>query len=73
MTKPTTIYRCGWCGYPVGKDGEYLSFVNDPDDASEYLKQNAAAEVVKVNGVCCPEGDYDTGQYQNGLYHGTEF
>jgi hypothetical protein len=52
-----TIYRCGWCGYPVASDGAYLPEVNDPDDASAYLRKHISAKVVQVNGVCCPEGD----------------
>lgn len=67
------IYRCGWCGWPVAADGSALVGMNDPDDASAYLKRNVGAAVVQVNGYCCPEGDGDPGQYQNGLYHGTEF
>jgi hypothetical protein len=51
------IYRCGWCGYPVDKDGELLLEIKDNDDANEYLKNNEAAETKNVNGVCCPNGN----------------
>lgn len=52
-----TIYCCGWCGWPVAAGGDALTFINDPDEATAYLKKHAAAKVVQVNGYCCPEGD----------------
>lgn len=51
------IYRCGWCGYPVDKDGQPLSEIKDNDDANEYLRKNEGATTKNVNGFCCPNGD----------------
>lgn len=51
------IYRCGWCGLPVDKDGNFLRDVNNYKEADEYLKKHKNAKVIHVNGECCPEGD----------------
>ena len=51
------IYRCGWCGLPVDKDGHFLPDVNNYEEADEYLEKHKNAKVIHVNGDCCPYGD----------------
>jgi len=51
------VYRCGWCGFPVDKDGHFLPDVNTPKDADEYLEKHKGADEVLVNGDCCPYGN----------------
>ncbi len=55
--KPMVIYRCGWCGLPVNKDGSLIDGINDNIDADKYLEKNRDAIVHNVNGVCCRGGD----------------
>ena len=57
------IYRCGWGGMPEDKNGGFLKNVNNYNDADEYLKKHKDAEVIQVNGECCPEGDGDWRKY----------
>ena len=56
---PGCIYRCGWCGYPVDKDGQPLPEIKDNDDAYDYLRKHEGCEVEQVNGFCCPNGAGD--------------
>lgn len=53
----TTIYRCGWCGFPVDRDGSQLHGVGTPAEANDYLAAHHGAREEHVNGFCCPGGD----------------
>lgn len=52
-----TIYRCGWCGMPVDKDGGVLPDMNTGEDCDKYLEEHKDAKLKQVNGVCCPNFD----------------
>ena len=58
MKKAKKIYRCGWCGYPVSENGDFLPEIKDNDDASKYLRENKEATEILVNSSCCPNGNY---------------
>lgn len=51
------IYRCGWCGFPVDRDGSQLHGVGTTAEANEWLAAHADCREVLVNGFCCPGGD----------------
>jgi len=59
------IYRCGWCGLPVDKDGNFLPDVNNYKEADAYLKKHSGVKVELVNGECCPEGDGSTSDWDD--------
>lgn len=59
-----TIYRCGWCGYPVSEYGTFLDDINTLQEADAYIEANSSAIVIQVNGECCPYGDDLSHLYQ---------
>jgi hypothetical protein len=52
------IYRCGFCGFPVKKDGTFIKGMT-PEKTHSYLERNRnrCSNTINVNGECCPEGD----------------
>lgn len=50
-----TIYRCGWCGNIVMENGHEFDAHTRRLKIQTYEKYNN--QVVKVNGMCCPNGD----------------
>ena len=51
------IYRCGWCGNPVDKNGEQLPEINSNHEANKYLETHKNCNEELVNGFCCPDGN----------------
>lgn len=52
-----TIYRCGWCGFPVNAVGGKLKSVGiSAMMAVAYLSDHAENPVENRNGFCCPNG-----------------
>ncbi len=50
------IYRCGFCGLPVNKDGSLIDDIKTNDAADKYLEQHKTNKEILVHGECCVDG-----------------
>jgi len=53
----SNLYRCGWCGCPTEMNGKPLDSEVMPK-AIKIIETFGDYRTVKVNGWCCPNGNY---------------
>jgi hypothetical protein len=51
------LFRCGWCGCPTQTDGKPLDG-EAMKKAIKIIEKYGDGKTVKVNGWCCPNGNY---------------
>jgi len=54
-TENKILYRCGWCGLPVQKDGDPLPGLRTLKQVADYLATHAGEKEINVDGFCCEE------------------
>lgn len=51
------IYRCGWCGSFLKKNGKLLNHYGTTfKKLRKYIEEYGDKNTIKMNGECCPNG-----------------